>query len=76
MRAAERREEQPAAEIFDRIVIQLVVEREAVEVLRGIGPGELGVEHNFVREAVEIEQRVAGSSDRRTRTECWRERRR
>ena len=32
--AAERREEQPATEFLDRVVVELVVERELGEVLR------------------------------------------
>ncbi len=57
--SAERREEQAAAEVFDRVVVELVVERQTIEVLRGAGDGRLDVEDDFMCETIEVEDCVA-----------------
>src|SRR4051812_34004492 len=49
LRAAKRREEQATTEVFDRVIIQLVVEREAIEVLVRASNRRLDVEDDFMR---------------------------
>ena len=43
-----------AAILVDRVVVDLIVERKLVDALRGVGVGELSLEHHLVGHAVEV----------------------